>query len=79
MLNALSLKLTEGTVAVISPDVDDHTTNVTKAVRSVTLPSQLPKMSLKELQSEFDALTATNRKKAPSWIERVNELILEQF
>lgn len=39
----------------------------------------LPQMSMSELQQEFDALPTRNGKKAPAWVGRVNELILEQF
>lgn len=40
---------------------------------------QLPLMSMNEIQAEFDSLPATNGKKAPAWVERVNQLALEQF
>ncbi len=35
---------------------------------------QLPDMTLDELQVIFDALPATNGKKAPAWVARVNQL-----
>ena len=40
---------------------------------------QLPLMSMDEIQAEFDSLPAMNGKKAPAWVERVNQLMLEQF
>jgi hypothetical protein len=40
---------------------------------------QLPSMSMNEIQAEFDALPTTDGKKAPAWVERVNQLVLEQF
>ncbi len=40
---------------------------------------QLPQMSMDEIQAEFDSLEATNGKKAPVWVKRVNQLVLEQF
>ncbi len=40
---------------------------------------QLPHMSMDEIQAEFDSLSATHGKKAPVWVERVNQLALEQF
>lgn len=36
---------------------------------------QLPRMSLDQLQAEFDALPASNGKKAPAWIKRIQELL----
>lgn len=41
--------------------------------------SQLPNMSVEQLQQEFDALTAIEGKKAPAWVARVHQLVLEQF
>ncbi len=41
--------------------------------------SQLPHMSMDEIQAEFDALKAIEGKKAPAWVRRVNELLLEKF
>lgn len=35
----------------------------------------LPHLSMSEIQAEFDALQATNGKKAPAWVARVHELI----
>lgn len=32
-------------------------------------------MTLEELQVIFDALPATNGKKAPAWVARVNQLL----
>ena len=40
---------------------------------------QLPHMSMDEIQAQFDSLPATNGKKAPVWVERVKQLVLEQF
>lgn len=40
---------------------------------------QLPDLTMDELQAEFDALPAQNGKKAPAWVKRVDELMLEQF
>lgn len=40
---------------------------------------QLPSMSMDEITAEFDALPTKDGKKAPAWVARVNELILEQF
>lgn len=39
----------------------------------------LPDMSLAQLQKEFDALPAIEGKKAPAWVAKVHELVLEQF
>ncbi len=36
---------------------------------------QLPHMSMDEIQAEFDSLPTTNGKKAPVWVERVNQLV----
>lgn len=41
--------------------------------------SQLPNVSLEQLQQEFLALKAVDGKKARAWVDRVQELILEQF
>jgi hypothetical protein len=41
--------------------------------------NQLPQMSIEELGAEYEALPAVNGKKAPAWVSRVNELVLEQF
>lgn len=41
--------------------------------------SQLPNVPLEQLQQEFDALKAVDGKKARAWVDRVQELILEQF
>lgn len=41
--------------------------------------SQLPNMSVEELQQEFNALKAVDGKKARAWVDRVQELILEHF
>jgi hypothetical protein len=35
----------------------------------------LPEMTLEQLQQEFDKLPATNGKKAPAWVARVNQLL----
>lgn len=40
---------------------------------------ELPHMTLDEIQAEFDALEAINGKRAPSWVNRVNELLTEKF
>ncbi len=40
--------------------------------------SQLPELTLEQLQQEFDALPVEG-KKAPAWVKRVNELLLESF
>lgn len=40
---------------------------------------QLPSMSKNEIQALFDALPTKDGKKAPAWVERVHELMLEQF
>jgi len=37
----------------------------------------LPHLSMDEIQSEFDLLSATNGKKALAWVERVNQLARE--
>lgn len=40
---------------------------------------ELPHYSLDEIQAEFNALVATNGKKAPAWVQKVNELANEKF
>lgn len=37
--------------------------------------SQLPKIPLETIRSEFEKLPATNGKKAPIWVERVKQLV----
>ncbi len=39
----------------------------------------LPQMSMSELQQEFDTLPAIEGKKAPAWVAKVHQLVLEQF
>ena len=41
--------------------------------------AQLPNLSAEQLQQEFLALPTTDGKKAPAWVARVQELVLEQF
>lgn len=40
---------------------------------------QLPHLSMNEIQALFDSLPTTNGKKALAWVEKVNQLVLEQF
>ena len=40
---------------------------------------QLPHLSMDEIQALFDSLPTTNGKKALAWVEKVNQLVLEQF
>lgn len=40
---------------------------------------QPPHLSIDQIQAEFDSLPRTNGKKALAWVEKVNQLVLEQF
>lgn len=73
--NAAPHKMVE--LPVMSTQVWKQWENVQDAL--VWGQSKLPKMTLEQLQQEFDTLAAVDGKKAPAWVARVNELMLEQF